>query len=192
MREFHCPLPLSNVAVHDRSSIVHCPRAVWQCITTIPLFRQQPPPRQASPSPQLMGPRIARVPQPAAPGLCGSAPQELHCLLPPCNVALHCMSFTNHCRQAVRQCRAGVPLPVAPRRCGGALHSFDCPVPADSGAVRRTSTTAHGPRAVRQCIAGVPLPTAPMRCGNALHEFHRPLPPCSEAVYSKSCTAHCP
>ena len=122
LQELHCPLPLSSVAVHDRASTAHCPqavrqtpcppgsvavhcrnstahcpRAVWQCIAGVPLFRQPPPPGRDSPSPQLVGPRIARVPLPTAPGWCGSALQELHWPLPLGSGAVRYMSCTAHC-----------------------------------------------------------------------------------------------
>ena len=37
LHEFHCPAPLSSV--HDRSRTAHCPKAVWQCIARVLLFR---------------------------------------------------------------------------------------------------------------------------------------------------------
>ena len=37
LHEFHYPLPTSNVAVQHRISVASFPKAVWQCITIVPL-----------------------------------------------------------------------------------------------------------------------------------------------------------
>ena len=127
----HCPWAVGSgaPAVHRHTAwgqwalkLLQCTAtlAVRQCIARVPLFRQQPLPGQDSPSPQLMGPRIAGIPLPTAPRRCGSALQELHRPLPPGSVAVHNRSSTAHCPQAVRQCIVGVALPTAPRQCGTA------------------------------------------------------------------------
>ena len=54
---------------------------------------------------------------PTAPRLCGSALQEWQCPLPPCCVAVHSLSCTTQCPQAMRHCIEGVPLPEAMRQC---------------------------------------------------------------------------
>ena len=142
-KEIHCPLPL--------------PQAVWQCIAGVPLCRQRPPPGQDSPSPQLVGPRIARLPLPIAPRRCCGALQELHCPLRPLptgSLAVHSRSSTAHCPQAVRQCIAGVALPTASRQCGSVLQEFHCPVPT----AHKCSAAGH-----TQCSAV----HSTMQCGTA-------------------------
>ena len=72
------PLPTAHhpqvVAVNQRSSTAHCPQAVWRCTEGVPF--------------------------PAAPRQRVSAPQELHCPLPPCSAAVHRTISTAHCAQA--------------------------------------------------------------------------------------------
>ena len=48
--------------MRDMSSTARCPWAVRQCNAGGLVFRQQPPPGQDSPSPQLVGPHIAGFP----------------------------------------------------------------------------------------------------------------------------------
>ena len=81
--DLHCPLPPSSKAMRRRSCTTHYLQAARLCIAGVPLLRQRPPPGQDSPSPQLVGPRIAIVPLCTAARRCGSALQELHCPLPP-------------------------------------------------------------------------------------------------------------
>ena len=52
-------------------------------------------PHQHTHSPRPVRQCIAGVTLPAAPRQCGSALQELHCLLPPGSEAVHCRKF--HC-----------------------------------------------------------------------------------------------
>ena len=59
-------MPLSSVAVQNRSSTAHYPQVLGQC--------------------------IARIALPTAPRQWGSALQGLHCPLPLGNVAVHCRS----------------------------------------------------------------------------------------------------
>ena len=66
-QELHCSLPPSNKVVYCRICTAHCPKVVWRCIAGVPLLTQQPPLGHHSPFPQLVGPRIARVPLPTTP-----------------------------------------------------------------------------------------------------------------------------
>ena len=70
LQEFHCPLPLSGVAVHDKSCTARCPQAVWQCGAGVPL--------------------------PTAPTQRGSALQEFHYPLPLGSMAMHDRRSTAH------------------------------------------------------------------------------------------------
>ena len=184
LQELHCPLPTGSEAVHHRSSIAHCPKAVRQCIARVAL----PSALQEfhCPLPQAVRQCIAGVALPSAlqelhclvhcmsctahsPRQCCSALQELQCPLPAGSEAVHCRSCIAHCPQAVWQCIAGVALPSS-------LQELHCPLPAGSETLHCKSCSAHSPR----------------RCGSALRELHCPLPPGIEAVHCRSCTATAP
>ena len=106
----------------------------------------------------------------------GSEPQELHCPLHQCNVAICRTISTAHCPKAARWCTEGDRLPNAPWQRGGVTHKFHCP----------------RPQAVWECNTGDPSLTTPRQWIGALHEFRCPLPQGTAAECGRQSTAHCP
>ena len=97
LQEFHCPLPLSNVAVHDRSSTAHCPQSVRQFIAAVRLPTAHGHCGSALQEYRLLG----NIPPP--PSWWARALHECHCPLPPAGMALHYSSCPGHCPKAVWQ-----------------------------------------------------------------------------------------
>ena len=206
MQELHCRLTPGSEAVHRRSCTAPYPRAVWRCIAGVPLLTA---PRQRGSALQELrylgsDHHLGRTPCP--PSWWDHALQEFHCSPSPGGVAVHCMSCTTHCPQAVRQCIVGVTVFRQQPPPGQDSPSSKLGRPAHC-----MSSTAHRPQAVWHYIAGValfrqrpplvqdspfpglvgpriariPLPTVPRPCGSALQELHWPLPPGNEAVYCR-------